>query len=160
MFRSGSNEEDKRVRGMSITTDYTDFSDYRRKRKDERENFPHKELTYQIIGAAMEVHKELGPGFLEKVYENALIVELTEVRGIPTEVQKSIPLFYKGKRIGEHILDILVAGNVILEIKAVKELAPVHEAQLLSYLKATNCKVGLLLNFAEKSLKYKRLIKD
>ncbi|MEA1956993.1 MAG: GxxExxY protein [Euryarchaeota archaeon] len=145
---------------MSITIDYTDFSDYT-KRKDKRENFPHKKLTYQIISAAMEVHKELGPGFLEKVYENALIVELLEVRRIPTEVQKSIPLlFYKGKRIGEHILDILVAGNVILEIKAVKELAPVHEAQLLSYLKATNCKVGLLLNFADKSLKYKRLIKD
>lgn len=77
---------------------------------------------------------------------------------MPIEVQKSIPLFYKGKRIGEHILDILVAGNVILEIKAVKELAPIHEAQLLSYLKATNCKVGLLLNFSEQSLKYKRLV--
>jgi GxxExxY protein len=144
---------------MATTTDYADFSDYRKKRKDKRENFPHKELTYQIIGAAMDVHKELGPGFLEKVHENALIVELSEVRGIPTEVQKSIPLFYKGKRIDEHILDILVAGTVILEIKAVKELAPVHEAQLLSYLKATNCKVGLLLNFADKSLKYKRLVK-
>ncbi len=142
---------------MSTTTDYADFSDYT-KRKNKRENFPHKELTYQIIGAAMEVHKELGPGFLEKVYENALIIELTEARGMPIEVQKSIPLFYKGKRIGEHILDILVAGNVILEIKAVKELAPIHEAQLLSYLKATNCKVGLLLNFSEQSLKYKRLV--
>ncbi|MGB2842145.1 MAG: GxxExxY protein [Halobacteriota archaeon] len=142
---------------MSTTTDYTDFSDYT-KRKNKRENFPHKERTYQIIGAAMEVHRELGPGFLEKVYENALIIELTEARGMPIEVQKSIPLFYKGKRIGEHILDILVAGNVILEIKAVKELAPIHEAQLLSYLKATNCKVGLLLNFSEQSLKYKRLV--
>ncbi len=144
---------------MLTTTDYTDFSDYRKRKDNKIENFPHKELTYQIIGAAMEAHKELGPGFLEKVYENALIVELTEVRRIPTEVQKSVPLFYKGKRIGEHIIDILVAGNVILEIKAVKELAPVHEAQLLSYLKATNCKVGLLLNFADKSLKHKRLVK-
>jgi len=142
---------------MSTTTDYADFSDYI-KRKNKRENFPLKELTYQIIGAAMEVHKELGPGFLEKVYEKALIIELTEARGMPIEVQKSIPLFYKGERIGEHILDILVAGNVILEIKAVKELAPIHEAQLLSYLKATNCKVGLLLNFPEQSLKYKRLV--
>jgi len=134
----------------------TEFSDYAN-RKDTREDFSHNERTYQITGAAMEVHKELGPGFLEKVYENALIVDFTEVRGIPIKVQKSSPVFYKGKKIGEYILDFLVAEAEILGIKAVK--APIYEAQLKSYLKATKCNGDLLLNFEDKSLRYKKEVR-
>ena len=103
-------------------------------------------LTYQVIGCAIEVHKTLGPGFLESVYEEALAVELG-LRDIQFERQKIIDLNYKGHLIGEGRLDILVDNRLIVELKAVETFHPIHMAQIISYLKATNLTLGLLLNF-------------
>ncbi len=103
-------------------------------------------LAHTVIGAAIEVHRTLGPGFLESVYEQALSVELG-LRDIPFERQYKIEVDYKGVSIGEQRLDLLVDKCLIIELKAVEELEPVHQAQLISYLKATNLKLGLLINF-------------
>jgi len=112
------------------------------------------ELTYQINGAIFEVNRELGSGFLEKVYENALLIELSE-RGLKAESQVPIKVKYKRKEVGEYFADIVVEDEVILEIKAIDSIQKVHEAQLLNYLKATKYEVGLLFNFGEKA-EYKR----
>ena len=109
-------------------------------------NLREKELSGSVIGAAIEVHRILGAGFLESVYENALAVELRS-RGIFFEKQKIIPLTYKGHSIGESKLDFLIENTLIVELKAVSQLTPLHEAQTLSYLKATNRNVALLINF-------------
>jgi GxxExxY protein len=103
-------------------------------------------LSHAVIGAAIEVHRTLGPGFLESVYEEALCVEL-KLRGISFESQVEVGVQYKGEPVGVGRLDILVAGALIVELKAVETLAPIHEAQLLSYLKATGHRLGLLMNF-------------
>jgi GxxExxY protein len=103
-------------------------------------------LSHAVIGAAIEVHRTLGPGFLESVYEEALCVEL-KLRGISFESQVEVGVQYKGEPVGVGRLDILVAGALIVELKAVETLAPIHEAQLLSYLKATSHRLGLLINF-------------
>jgi len=118
----------------------------------------HGELTEQVIGAAFEVWKVLGYGFLEKVYENALLVEL-RIRGIVAEQQYGIDVRYKGNMVGQYTADIFVEDKIIVELKAEKEYNPKHEAQLLNYLKATRIKVGLLLNFGEKKCEFKRLVK-
>lgn len=120
--------------------------------KGEQKLYERDDLTYSIIGAAMAVHTELGPGLLEKVYENAMCIEFSS-RGILYERQKSITVTYKGEEVGDMYADILVEGNVILELKSVKELAPIHEAQLMAYLKAAKIKTGLLINFNVLSLK-------
>jgi GxxExxY protein len=120
-------------------------------------DYPHKDVTEQIIGAAFEVHNELGFGFLEKVYENALLMEL-RTRSVNVAAQPEIPVSYKGQVIGTYYGDLLVAGAVLVEIKALATLTPVHEQQLLHYLKATGIKIGLLLNFGTKRLQMKRLI--
>ena len=109
-------------------------------------NLREKELSGSVIGAAIEVHRILGAGFLESVYENALAVELRS-RGIFFEKQKIISLTYKGHSIGESRLDFLIENTLIVELKAVSQLTPLHEAQALSYLKATNRNVALLINF-------------
>lgn len=116
-----------------------------------------KELTYQINGAVYEVNKVLGAGFLEKVYENALLVELQK-RGLRAEAQVPIKVSYKGEIVGDYFADIVVDGQVILEIKAIESLSKIHEAQLLNYLKATGCKVGLLVNFTHPKAQIKRFI--
>lgn len=116
-----------------------------------------KGITYKIIGAAFEVYKELGYSFLEKVYENALLIEL-RLKGLKAENQKPIRIFYKGETIGDYIADILVEEKIIVELKAEKEYNPKHEAQLINYLKATQLKVGLLINFGEKQCKPKRIV--
>ncbi|MDQ3665055.1 MAG: GxxExxY protein [Acidobacteriota bacterium] len=104
-------------------------------------------LTSEIIGAAIEVHRELGPGLLESSYEICLAREL-ELRGISFELEKPLPLEYKGVRLDcGYRLDLLVSGAVIVEVKSVAALGPIHEAQLLTYLKLTGVKVGLLMNF-------------
>jgi GxxExxY protein len=103
------------------------------------------ELAHAVIGAAIEVHRILGPGFLESVYEAALAVELG-LRGIPLERQRPVPVRYKGHDVGEGRLDLLVANRLVAELKAVDALAPIHKAQVLSYLKATNRQLALLIN--------------
>jgi len=121
-----------------------------------RDDFPLKPLTEKIIGAAFEVHNHLGSGFLEKVYENALIRELVE-RGFRIETQKPIPVSYKGHLVGAYFADILVESSVICEIKAIEGLLEGHELQLLHYLKATGIPVGLLLNFGTSRVQVKRM---
>ena len=105
-----------------------------------------------VIGSALEVHRHLGPGFLESVYEDAVAAELN-LRGIEFERQKSIPVFYKGCPVGEHRVDLLVGNNLIVELKAVEKFLPIHKAQLISYLRAAGLPLGLLINFNEKWLK-------
>jgi GxxExxY protein len=117
-------------------------------------------ITEKIIGAAIEVHRELGPGLLESAYETCLSFELAE-RGLGVDRQKPLPIVYKGIRLDAgYRLDLLVEENVVVEIKAVEELAPIHQAQLLSYLKLSGCKIGLLINFNVPVLKngIKRII--
>jgi len=104
------------------------------------------ELARAVIGAAIEVHRHLGPGFLESLYEEALSLELADA-GIAFERQKEIGVVYKGRTIGKHRLDLLVDGNLIVELKTVDELADIHKAQVISYLKATGFPLGLLINF-------------
>jgi GxxExxY protein len=107
----------------------------------------HSELTGEIIGAAVEVHQHLGPGLLESAYEECLCREL-ELRGVLFERQKPLPLTYKGIALEcGYRLDLLVEGRIIVEIKSVETLAPIHEAQLLTYIRLARMKVGLLMNF-------------
>ena len=117
------------------------------------------ELTYAINGAIFEVNKILGPGFLEKVYENALLIELKN-RGIKAESQAPIKVTYKDALVGDYIADLLVEDRVIIELKTVEKLEKIHEAQLLNYLKATGKRVGLLVNFKNKKADIKRLVLD
>ena len=119
------------------------------------------ELTGKVITAAIEVHKVLGAGYLEHLYENALVVEFKK-SGIAFERQKIIPVTYKSHTIGESRLDFLIEKTLILELKAVANLTPLHHAQVLSYLKATNLQVGLLINFNVVLLKQgiKRIINN
>lgn len=105
-----------------------------------------KELSSSVIDAAIKVHKALGPGFIESFYEEALCLELSTAR-IPYERQKSITISYKGKKIGEHRLDLIIDEKLIVELKAVAQLDPIHFSILRSYLKAANISSGLLLNF-------------
>jgi len=110
------------------------------------------DMSRAVIGAAIEVHRLLGPGFSESTYEEALCVELT-LRSIPFARQHAIRIDYKGHTVGEGRLDLLVGNQIIVKLKAVDTLAPVHTAQLLSYLRATDRKLGLLINFNVKLLK-------
>ena len=115
------------------------------------------EITYQIRGAVFEVNRVLGAGFLEKVYEKALLVEFHK-RGLKAEGQVPITVKYKDEVVGEYFADIVVEGQVIIELKAVEQLAGIHEAQLLNYLKATEYKIGLLINFTHPKAEIKRFI--
>ena len=126
--------------------------------KDMNEKWLYKDLTQEIIGAAMEVHRELGSGFLEYVYEEALCHELN-LREISFERQKELDIHYKGLLIPrKYKPDLIVKNKVIVEIKATSGLTEVEEAQLLNYLKATKMRVGLLVNFGKMSLEVKRRI--
>ena len=116
-------------------------------------------LAYVVIGAAIEVHRVLGAGFLESVYQEALDIEL-QLRKIPFVSQKIVAVNYKGSKVGEGKLDFLVGNNLVVELKAVENLAPIHTAQVLSYLRMTNHPLGLLINFNVPILKQgiKRII--
>ena len=106
-----------------------------------------EELTEQIIGAAIEVHKHWGPGLYEEIYEKSMCVELRLMK-MTFENQMSLPLIYKGERVGDDLrLDLIVQHKVVVELKAVAQLEAIHEAQLLTYMKLTKCRVGLLINF-------------
>ena len=115
------------------------------------------EITYKINGAIFEVNRTLGAGFLEKVYENALLIELKE-RGLNAENQIPINVEYKDQKVGEYFADIVVENQIIIEIKAITSLGKVHEAQILNYLKATGMKIGLLVNFTHPKAEIKRFI--
>jgi len=118
------------------------------------------ELTHEIIGAAIEVHKNLGPGLLESTYEECLCHELTQ-RGIPFERQKPVPVLYKRVKLDcGYRLDVLVADRVILELKSVESLAPIHDSIMITYLKLSGHRIGLLMNFNVQILKegIKRLV--
>jgi GxxExxY protein len=110
----------------------------------------HADLTHQIIGAFFKVYNTLGYGFSEKVYQNSLVLELAKL-GLEVKSPLPIKVFYEGFEVGEYFADIVVNEVVILELKAVHQLLPEHEAQLLNYLKATTIEVGLLLNFGPKA---------
>jgi GxxExxY protein len=133
---------------MTITTENTEYTE---------KEYPYSKLTDSIIKCAIEVHKTLGPGFMEGIYENALIYELRK-NGLRVEQQKLVDVKYKGECVGEHRLDLLVEDTVIVENKTVTEFNDIHFAQILSYLKATEKKIALLLNFADTKLQVKRLI--
>lgn len=118
----------------------------------------YKELSYAIVGAAMEVHKQLGPGFLEAIYRKALIHELT-LRAILFEEEKVLPVYYKGQLLGEYKADLVIEGTIILELKGVSALTREHEAQALHYLTATGLRLAILINFGASSLQTKRIVK-
>ena len=118
----------------------------------------HSDLTGKIIECAYNVHNTLGFGFLESVYQNALLIELRK-SGIQAEKEKPIKVHYDKQIVGDYIADIIVEDKVILELKAVKEIHPAHEAQLVNYLKATGIEVGLLINFGQ-SVEISRKVLD
>ena len=126
-------------------------------RKDDGHGYKHSELTGEVLRCAFEVHNHLGCGFLEKVYERALIFELKAI-GIKVEPQKSIKINYEGEFVGNYVADIIVEDKVIIELKVVEFLTKIHKAQMINYLKATGYEVCLILNFAKPRLEYQRII--
>jgi GxxExxY protein len=117
-----------------------------------------EELTGKIIGSGIEVHRQLGPGFIETIYENALVYELRQ-RGLRVEQQLEVPVMYAREvEVGKHRLDLYVEGQVVVELKAISSLEDVHFAVVRSYLRATGNKHGLLLNFAKVTLEARRVI--
>ncbi len=117
------------------------------------------ELSYQVVGAAMEVHNVLGSGFLEAVYEQCLSDELN-LRGISNRRQVSLPVFYKGNQVGDYRADLIVDEKIIVEIKAMSSLIPIHEAQAIHYLAATGLPLALLINFGAESPQWRRLVRN
>ncbi|MGH8750078.1 MAG: GxxExxY protein [Burkholderiales bacterium] len=116
-----------------------------------------KEITERIIGCAFKVHRSLGAGFLEKVYENALLIELNK-SGLHAQQQAPVPVLYEGQKVGEYFADLLVEKKIVCELKAVDSLGREHEVQLVNYLTATGLEIGLLINFG-KSVTVKRKFK-
>jgi len=117
------------------------------------DDLPENRVTEQILGAAIEVHRALGPGLLESAYENCLAFELG-LRQVPFERQMNLPVRYKDNLVETGFrVDLLVDGLVVVELKAVEKLLPIHQAQILTYLKLTGCRVGFLLNFNVRRLK-------
>ena len=112
-----------------------------------------EQLAKQVVDCAFTVHKELGPGFLEKIYEEAFVCELKR-RNVPFETQKALPVFYSGERLPtEYKLDILIGGSVVVELKTAERILPIHEAQLVSYMKQCGASLGFVINFKETLIK-------
>ena len=116
-----------------------------------------RDLSYRIVGLAMEAHNQLGYGFLEKVYENALMVLLRE-EGIKAEQQKQVPVYFHKELVGDYYADVLVEDKIILELKSVEKIVDAHKAQTLNYLKATALRLAILINFGKDKLEYERLV--
>ena len=121
--------------------------------------YPNKDLTEQIIKIAINIHKALGPGFIEKVYQRALYLDLKR-SPLKFEREKTIEIRYKGINLGYEKVDFIIENKVVLELKTVSEIQEIHKAQILSYLKAGNCRIGLILNFAKPILEIKRIVYD
>jgi GxxExxY protein len=115
----------------------------------------HEVITKKIIGCAFEVINELGSGFLESVYEKALLIALTDA-GLPAQSQQAIHVIFRNKNVGNFYTDLLVENKVLVELKTVKSIIPQHEAQIINYLNATGINVGLLINFGSPKLEFKR----
>ena len=122
-----------------------------------KEQYIHSDITAEILSVAFEVHKIIGPGFVESVYLRSMLVEC-ELRNIETDSEIELPIYYKNIKVGSRRADLLIKKKVIIELKAVTELNDHHLAQAIDYLEAFNLEVGLLLNFRSKSLQYKRVI--
>ena len=125
--------------------------------KNAGEGVIYPELSYSIMQAVFEVHNQLGPGFTEEIYEAALAIEL-EAQHIPYKCQSPIQVYCKGHALGVYRLDLIVDDKIILELKAVSALADIHRQQLLSYLKATNLRLGILINFGTKKVESTRIV--
>ena len=117
----------------------------------------YKDLSYKIVGLAIELHNKLGYGFLEKVYENALML-LFRREDIIAKQQTPISVYFEREIVGEYFSDILVENKIILELKAIEKITDVHKAQTLNYLKATGLRLAIILNFGKKKLEYKRIV--
>ena len=117
----------------------------------------HGDITSHVISAAFEVGNYLGTGFLEKVYENALRVEL-ELRGLTIEAQKIVLVHYKGFEVGRYQIDLLVNGKVLVEVKSTESIIPIFRAQIINYLKATGLNVGLIINFGKTKVEFERVV--
>lgn len=137
-----------RMTRMKAATKYND---------NEPDKVIHKELSYKIVQACYEVHNVLGPGYSEKIYEEAMDRELSSL-GLSVDRQRVVGVLYKGDKIGEYRLDTVADDKVLLEYKAVSELSPVFESQVLSYLKASGLKLGLLINFGGKKVEVRRIV--
>jgi GxxExxY protein len=124
---------------------------------ENKEKHQFEELSRKIIGAAIEIHRVLGSGFLENIYEEAFKLQLSKL-GIHYDSQKEIKIEYLGEKIGLHRVDMIDENEIIVELKAMKELTDIYFAQLLSYLKAANLKVGLLINFSKPTLEIRRVV--
>jgi GxxExxY protein len=120
-------------------------------------SLPHEALTHAIIGAAIAVHRRLGPGFLESIYANALCVEIRR-RSLPFDRETTISVMYEGVEVGQHRLDLVIGGLIVVELKAIKRLDDVHFAVVRSYLRAMGMEHGLLINFAAPTLQVRRVI--
>jgi GxxExxY protein len=123
----------------------------------DKDKLLYRELTFKIIGLAMEVHNDLGSGFLEKVYENALMVQFKN-NNIKALQQFPIKVLFRGEIIGDYVVDIFVENKILIELKSIEKLADIHKAQVINYLKATEQKIALLINFGRKKLEYERII--
>lgn len=115
------------------------------------------QITEAIIGAAYTISNELGVGFLEKVYENAIVIELLR-RGLTVRQQEPVRVYYRGEVVGDYVADLLVEGEVLVELKAVQDLNDIHDAQCLNYLRATGKRICLLINFGKKKVEVRRLV--
>lgn len=122
------------------------------------DEFLHGDVTERIIGVAIEVHRNLGPGFLESLYESAFAIEMTR-RGMSFQRQLTHQIQYKGIEIGGHRIDLLIDGKVVVELKSVKNFEDIHTAIMLSYLKAASLEVGLIINFAAPTVRIKRVVR-